>query len=441
MQASSKSRAAAAAAPAPEPASVLFPTLIALVATVTLLFLLTPRIVRAQTKAVLTTTGPAHPPEAKTPVVKSPVGTLTGSAHGALAAQTSDKADAAAKDAPKALPKGSKTVAPRSIATTTGPAATDRVSSKPQLKATSAPAIASHADEPATSDSGVMAFDEPVNTVANKIWGANLATQRGARGGDVSTIFQGHAYDPVETEEAVRAVLPSKKPRPRNSEYASAPYVVAAPALLQAGAVGRRAGSAGASFRGIERFVMVDEAEITLPAGTGAVVGARFVSVDVDVLLNPTAQVVAPTGVFEIVRVVAGRPIVARVVQQAGRIEEGQKLLPLEGSAVGGDVAIMAVPRAVTQPETEVVWVAGDALLPSVQSFLMLGAGEREGVKAGDQFALVKRRGLGPDAVEQRVALVRVVRVSAYGSTAIVIRQDQPGISVGGAARLVGRAQ
>lgn len=437
MQAPSKSRAVAA--PAAEPASVLVPTLIALVATVTLLFLLTPSIVRAQASSV-------KPPASATPVTKVPVvkettATTTGSAHGALAAQTADKVDVAAKDAPKALPKGTRTTAPRNVATTTGPAAKDRVSSKPQLKATSDAATVAVVVEAESSDSGVMAFDEPVNTGASKIWGADLATQRAARGGDVSTIFQGHAYDPVETEEAVLAVLPSKKARPRNSEYASAPYVVSAPALLQAGAVGRRAGSAGASFRGIERFVLVDEAEITLPTGIPAVVGARFVSVDVDVLLKPSAQVVSPTGVFEIVKVEAGRPIVARVIQQAGRIEEGQRLLPLEGNAVRGDVAVTAVPRAVTQPETEVTWVAGDALLPSVQSFLMLGAGEREGVKAGDQFALVKRRGLGPDAVEQRVALVRVVRVTAYGSTAIVIRQDQPGISVGGAARLVGRVQ
>ncbi|MEO7359726.1 MAG: hypothetical protein ABI120_05315, partial [Gemmatimonadaceae bacterium] len=83
----------------------------------------------------------------------------------------------------------------------------------------------------------------------------------------------------------------------------------------------------------------------------------------------------------------------------------------------------------------------GDGLLPSLQSYLVLGAGEPQGVKIGDQFALVKRFGLGPDAVEQRVAVVRVVRVTAFGSSAIVVRQEQPGIGVGSAARLIGRVQ
>ncbi len=428
MQAPSKSPAVAV--PAQAPVSLLVPTLAAVIATVTLLILFAPGVVRAQAKLV--------PPP--TSAVKAPA-TTTGSAQGALAAQTADRTDAAAKEAPKALPRGSKIAAPRSISTTTGNDPKDRVSSKPRLKATVMESVATTDGAFPAHDSSVMAFDELVNPGSSRIWGADVATQRDARGADVSTIFQGRSYDAAETEEAVLAVLPSIKVRPRNGEYASAPYAVTSPSLLHAGAVGRRAGTAAGSFRGVERLVLIDEAEVTLPAGTVAVVGARFVSVDVDALLKPNVQVIAPTGVFEIVKVEEGRPVIARVVLQAGRIEEGQKLLPLEGRATASDVPLMTVPRAATAPETEVVWIAGGALLPSVQSFLMLGAGEREGVKAGDQFALVKRRGLGPDAAEQRVALVRVVRVTEFGSTAIVIRQDQPGISVGGAARLVARVQ
>lgn len=435
MQAPSKSQAVAA--PAEASASLLVPTLAAVVATVSLLILLAPTVVRAQVKAVT-------PPAAAAPKA---TGTTTGSAHGALAAQTADKTDAAAKEAPKALPKGAKTSAPRNVSTTTGAPAADRVSSKPQLKV-SAPIMAveahadaeSHADAVvAVADSNIMAYDDALPKGTNRIWGSDVATQRGARGDDVSTIFQGYTYDAAETEEAVLSVIASTKPRPRSSEYASAPFAVNSPNLLHAGAVGRRTGTAAGSFRGVERVLLVDEVQVTLPAGIEPVVGARFVSVDVGSLLKPSVNVVSPTGVLEVIKVEAGRPVVARVIQQAGRIEEGQKLLPLEGTASASYAAVTAVPRSSGAPETQVVWISGDALLPSVQSFLMLGAGEREGVKAGDQFALVKRRGLGADAAEQRVALVRVVRVTEFGSTAIVIRQDQAGIAVGGAARLVGR--
>ncbi|MEP6831968.1 MAG: hypothetical protein ABJB74_01185 [Gemmatimonas sp.] len=425
MQAPSKSKAVAA--DAPNSASVLLPTLVALVATVTLLLLFAPNIVPAQVRAV---TPPVTP--AKTPATKD--APVSGSAQGALAAQTADKSDVAAKEAPKALPKGSKPSAQRSVAAPADATA----KAKAQFTVTSAVTLAESLGTADSTDG--MAFDELVNTTGNKIWGADLATQRGARAGEVSTIFQGRTYDPVETEEAVLAVLPPKTARPRSSEYASAPYAVAVQNLLHAGAVGRRAGSDG-SFRGIERMVMMDEAEVILPAGTPAVVGARFVAVDVDALIKPNVQMVSPTAVFEIVKVEEGRPVIARVVQQTGRVEEGQKLLSLDGSAVARDVVVKSVARAATAPETDVAWVSGDALLPSVQTFLMLRAGSFDGVVAGDQFALVKRLGLGPDAVEQRVAVVRVVRVTAFGSTAIVIRQDQPGIAVGGAARLVARVQ
>jgi hypothetical protein len=419
------SKSKAVAVPAPESRSVLVPTLIALGATATLLLLLTPSIVRAQAKPA-----PVHPPApaAHAPAPKAEA--THGEAHGALAAQTANKADAPAREAPKALPKGAK-----------APAAKVAKAAPATEKPTAKPAPVAHA-ETVADDSGDegMAFDETSINSSTKIWGADVPTQRGARGDDQATIFLGRTVDVKEVDEEVQALLPSRKAAPRRSEYASAPFAVSAPSLLRAGAVGRRSGSVNSSFKATERLVLFDEAEITLPTGVAPTVGARFVSVDATSLLKPGVQMVLPAGVLEIVRADEGRPVIARVVSQTGRVEEGQKLMAIEGDAIASDVPVAAVPRGANGPETQVVWVNGDALLPSVQSFLMLGAGERDGVKAGDQFAIVKRFGLGPDAQEQRIALVRVVRVNEFGSTAIVIRQDLPGISVGGAARLVGRA-
>ncbi|MBC8089901.1 MAG: hypothetical protein H7Z40_21790, partial [Phycisphaerae bacterium] len=185
-------------------------------------------------------------------------------------------------------------------------------------------------------------------------------------------------------------------------------------------------------------LVLMDEAEITLPTGVSASVGARFVSVDVGAILKSGAQVLLPTGVLEIVSADAGRPILARVIRQSGRIQEGQHVVALEGSGITNGVFAKATARSSTGPETEVTWIEG-ALLPTLQSYVMLGSGEHEGVKAGDEFALVTRQGLGADAPELRIALVRVIRVTPFGSTAIVVRQDSPTIAVGGAARLVAR--
>jgi hypothetical protein len=84
--------------------------------------------------------------------------------------------------------------------------------------------------------------------------------------------------------------------------------------------------------------------------------------------------------------------------------------------------------------------VHGDQLLPSLQTYLMLDATQAQGVQQGDEFWLIERVGVGDDARERRIAVVRIVRTSPHGSTGIVTHQDRPGIAVGAAARRVARA-
>ena len=66
----------------------------------------------------------------------------------------------------------------------------------------------------------------------------------------------------------------------------------------------------------------------------------------------------------------------------------------------------------------------------------LLGAGEAQGVKAGDEFALVQKNAAGAD---ERIALVRVVRSGALGSSAVVIGQSLPNIAAGVTARRIAR--
>lgn len=501
MQAQTKSQVVAAAAP--DSTATLVRTIVALLATATLLFLFRPTVIPAQEKTASHTVvagetlwllatryyGDGHKwPELaklnglgdasekalaagsviKVPEQKSPdnrkasvpavpavqtttsqpapaprptTAIVTGSAAGALAAQTVGKTDAA----PKASAKSALSTSARNVAVASaGSAATPAVSPAPKSPAKASATAASSARvetpviEPPRAFSAPLA--EPIAASASGIWSANVSEQRSARGDDQSTVFQSRIYDPVETDRAVRALLPVNKSRERAGEYSGAPYAVAATGLVGTGVVGRRAGSAGGSFRDVERLLLADEAEVTLPAGVNAVVGARFVSVQVGSLLKSGAQMVLPTGVLEVVKVEAGRSVVARVVRQSGMVAEGQHLVSLEGNGITNGASARAIPRAPTAPETEVTWV-DTGLIPTLQSYVLLGSGEREGVKAGDEFALVTRQGLGPDAPELRVALVRVVRVTAFGSSAIVVRQDAPTIAVGGAARLVARVQ
>ena len=453
MQAPSNSRASAVAISDSRPTLVRM--LIALLATVTLLLIFRPSVVRAQdpVKPVPAAKPVPSKPEAVThpaPVAHTPPAAavhppvITGSAPGALAEQTVGKSDAPPKEPLRAAPHAVRPAVKTTVSSSPAP-----VGVKPAARIEATPAVAD-------DDAGLAAFTsanlDPVMMELPRMWGPDASAMRRARRGEDVTVFISHALDAHQADVEVDALLPVKVPRPRSAEYASAPFAVSAETFTSAGVVGHQA----APVHGIvarmtaaatkteptpRRFQLLDETEVTLPLGAVAEVGRRFVTVDGDRLLRSTTLIAIPTGVLEIVKINDAGVVFARVVQLAGAVQEGQRLVALEGTAMVNGLEVTAVSRASTAPETEVVWVGGDGLLPSLQSYLVLGAGELQGVKVGDQFALVKRFGLGPDAVEQRVAVVRVVRVTAFGSSAIVVRQDQPGIGVGSAARLIGRVQ
>ena len=386
------------------------------------------------------TKGPATPPAntSRNALARAlqPTKPVAGSAPGALAAQTADKSDAA----PKTVAIASKSSTSKTV--NVAKAKPGEAKSAAARVADSARAVATIAAPAATTapDARSALNAEAVATNATHIWGVDAATQRGARGNEGTTVFLKQTYDAAETENAVQAVLTVNKPRARTGEYSSAPYTVDATRFMKGATIGRRSGGQG-NEKDVARLLLADEAELMWPPGTTApAVGDRFVSVQSGTLLKPGVRVALPTGVLQVIHADAGRPIIVRVSNQMGLIEEGQHIFALEGVPGVSAGTTKSVARSAAGPETSVLWVESDALLPSVQSFVLLAAGEREGVKSGDEFALVNKVGMGAEAVEQRVAVVRVVRVTPFGSSALVTRQDQPAIAVGGVARLVAKA-
>jgi hypothetical protein len=98
-------------------------------------------------------------------------------------------------------------------------------------------------------------------------------------------------------------------------------------------------------------------------------------------------------------------------------------------------------------PESKVVYVPSNAVLPSVQSYVILDATSRDGVKQGDQFTLYRAREKAPvpgtdksvQLPEEPIALAQVVKVTDHGTTAIILDQRQPAVKTGVAARLTAR--
>jgi LysM repeat protein len=262
----------------------------------------------------------------------------------------------------------------------------------------------------------------------------NLEAQAASRkASEVETVFHRDLPDAAEADRRTRAVLRPNVPAPRQAEFDAAPFLVSPSELVKAGAIMRRVGSPEATERGYpQRAIVTDQIEVRPPAGVTYTVGQRLVVVTTPAAVDKHALIAVPAGVVEVVRVEAGKPVLAVLMRQSGRVEQGQRLLPTTGTSAPW---LTAQALAAPDVKTSVRWIDPHELQPTLQSFLMLSAGSAQGVKAGDEFGLYRSGTKELPASESLVATVRVVRSEAGGSSAVITRQYQSDIAVGLSAR------
>jgi hypothetical protein len=225
----------------------------------------------------------------------------------------------------------------------------------------------------------------------------------------------------------------------RPGEVDAAPFVDRLGGPANSGRIVQSAAesSVRASLRD-QALILNDEVYVTLPAGSTARVGDRYLAYALGAELEKLGQVVVPTGVLRIDRVDAGGAAPrARLTRQYGRVIAGQRLLPLASELPAPGAAPSAVDRPV---DATVVWIPNDPVLASVQRYVVLDASARRGVRVGDQFTLVRppltRTETRPALPEEEIAVAQVVRVTPYAATAIVVSQTHPAIRAGTRARV-----
>jgi hypothetical protein len=194
------------------------------------------------------------------------------------------------------------------------------------------------------------------------------------------------------------------------------------------------------SHLGDNALLLHDEVYLTPASGRQMAVGERYVTYALGARLEKLGQVVVPTGVVEVERAEVGEMARARLVRQFGRVIAGQRLLPASSPTGGAGQAPSAVRDSVS---ATVLWIPNESVLPSVQTYVVLDATERQGTRVGDQFTLVKPRETprpGALAVpEVEIAVAQVVRVTPYGATALVLSQREPAIRRGTRARVTAK--
>lgn len=353
------------------------------------------------------------PPAAEKPAAsKAPAGSL--------ASQTSGKGNAAAT---------ARNTTARGVAKPSAPAA--------------APATvqASAASQPAKDTSrvnlqpqqGTMIGDMSVRRIGLVDSDAQADSRKAS---EIVTVFHRDMPDAAEAERRTRAVLRPNTPAPRQAEYDAAPFLVAASQLERGGVIASRVGSPGSSSADApQRAIKTDQVELKAPAGLSLKAGDRLVSVTTAEEIAKGQRLVLPTGILEVVKAEAGKPVLAVVRRQTGRIEQGQRLLPAAGQA--GEW-VKAQKLDAPDVATTVKWLDTHESLPTLQSYLLLGAGSAQGLKAGDEVALYQRT---PGTTADRLtATVRVVRVDRDFASAVITKQYGTDIAVGMVARRFAKA-
>lgn len=331
---------------------------------------------------------------------------------GSLAAQTSGKGNAAGRSNARSTTKSSKEAA--------------------------AP-VASTA--PASSQSETLALQQRQQTLLTregqvKIGLVSSDEQSASRTSkEILTVFHRDIPDAAEAQRRTNAALRPNTPVARQGELDAAPYLLNESELLVAGIITGRVGAIPSTLEAhAERAVRSDEVELRAAPKRNYAVGDRlqsFASVPSSV---KGKVVVIPTGVVEVTSVKSNGTAVAVVREQSARIEQGQHLVVNTGAPAP---RVQAERLSTPDVATQVVWLDPEQTIPTLQSFLLIGAGSAKGVKAGDEFALYYQPKGGNEAQQ---AVARVVRVGADHAAAVIVKQSGADIAPGMTARRIAKA-
>jgi hypothetical protein len=175
---------------------------------------------------------------------------------------------------------------------------------------------------------------------------------------------------------------------------------------------------------------------IVVPPGMTSSAGTRYVAVRRGPMLEGVGQVMIPTGIVRIERAQAGQAVEARVVARFEQLLIGDQLVTME-------VVPSNLPRPTGQAigaRTRVLWIEGEPVLPSLQSYVVVERGA--GLRLGDQITFFRERRTMDDGValpESDIGIAQIVRVTPQAATALVIDQTSGAIREGTAARVTAK--
>ncbi len=256
---------------------------------------------------------------------------------------------------------------------------------------------------------------------------------------NVPTVFDPRR-NKVERKARQSAELLKSRLAVRQGEYLASPFVWSVGGPVGAGRVLKTAESQIIAPRLEQRVAQSYEAiYLRLPAGAPRSNGARFMTFELGPVLGDQGQVVIVTGIVELRENPAAGDARAVILQQFRQVLEGQRVIAIDS----------LMPRLDQHPsaldfgaETKLAWVLDTPVIAQLGQYVVLTATARDGLVPGDQVKLMAPMGSG-EGGEQHAAeaagVVQVLRVTPFGSSAILINRGQAAITIGMPGRVTAK--
>lgn len=250
---------------------------------------------------------------------------------------------------------------------------------------------------------------------------------------------------PAATRPASDAAPSAPRTAVRSTEYLMSPFVGPDGGPAFPGQIVRWAnGGSGLADPETRMLKQYDLTVIRPPVGVRAVKGDRFLAYTLGEHVGlPNGQIVNPSGVIQIEDAANGNGGEALASGRIlfGSMRAGDGLIPLDTLVARPGVYPTSIEPTLT---ATVLWVQGHPLLPSIGSYMVFNAAAIDGVVTGDQITLVRERGLdsnGAKLPDEVLGVAQILRVTPFGSSAVLIRVSSSGIGPGTLGRLTARMQ
>jgi hypothetical protein len=230
----------------------------------------------------------------------------------------------------------------------------------------------------------------------------------------------------------------------RAGEYLRSPFAGPAGGPVKPGKIVATTDTRLGTVQAIGNSLQLQQ-EVTVipPAGVRAVRGDRFLVYKTGDALVGHGRVVEPVGTVKVIDPALrdGGAVLASVDAMFSTMYLGDRLMPLDTLVAREGVFPVAVQPDLTG---KVLWMQNAPLLPSIGQYLIFNAAALDGVVTGDQMTLVRERGKSPKGdqlPDEVLAVAQMLRVTQFGSSAIIIWVNDAGIEPGTLGRLTAKMQ